>query len=128
MTLHTDPSKTKFLHMSPVLASGDVARDIKWYEDKMGFENVFDSTAYSEGPVDYAVLGRQNQYLHLQFQYPKDMTSTDIRFQVVNLNPLYEELKQTGAAKQEPWKTSWGTIEFGLLDLSGNRLTFFEDV
>ena len=52
MASHIDPSETKFLYMSPVLASADVARDIKWYEEKMGFKNVFDSTNYSEGQVD----------------------------------------------------------------------------
>ncbi len=39
-----DHNKTQFLHLSPVLASSDVARDIQWYEQKLGFKNVFDST------------------------------------------------------------------------------------
>ena len=122
--------KTKFLFMSPVLASADVAKDIEWYETKLGFKNVYDSTHYQEGPVDYAVVGRQNLYLHLQFQFPADMISTDIRFQVQNIMPLFEEFKANGLIddKQLQKQTAWHTCEFTFFDLSRNRLTFYEDL
>jgi len=61
-------NKTKFLHISPVLASSDVPRDIKW----SGFKNVYDRSAYQEGKIDYTVLGRGNLFFHLQFQFPDD--------------------------------------------------------
>ncbi len=124
-------SETKFLHISPVLASADVKRDIDWYENKLGFKNVYDSTVYQDSPViDYAVLGRQNLFFHLQFQYPKDMTCTDLKFQVSNIEPLIEELLANGLLKADRIhrKTAWNTIEFGLFDPSGNRITFFEDL
>ncbi|MCB0634242.1 MAG: VOC family protein [Saprospiraceae bacterium] len=122
--------ETTFLYMCPVLASSDVGRDIRWYEEKLGFENVFDSTRYAAGPVNYAVLGRQKLYLHLQFQYPQDMTSTDVRIEVKNIQPLFREYLKNGvieASAMRP-KTAWGTNEFGLFDPSGNRLTFLEDL
>lgn len=50
-------SETKFIHLSSVMASSDVFRDIQWYESKLGFQNVYDSSAYQEGKIDYAVLG-----------------------------------------------------------------------
>lgn len=123
-------SETKFLYMSPVLASADVARDVKWYENKLGFKNVYDSSAYQDGPIDYSVVGRQDLFLHLQFQYPKDMTSTDIRFQVQNIEPLFEEFVSNGllAPDKINRKTAWNTSEFGLFDPSSNRITFFEDL
>ena len=116
--------------MSPVLASTDVARDIAWYENKLGFKNVYDSSAYQNGPIDYAVVGRQNLFLHLQFQYPKDVTSTDVRFQVQNIEPLFKEYIDKGLVNPERInrKTAWNTTEFGVFDPSGNRLTFFEDL
>lgn len=122
--------ETTFLHISPVLASADVARDIAWYEQKLGFTNVYDSTHYSDGPVDYAVLGRQNLFLHLQFQFPEDMTSTDVRFQVQNINPLIDEYLRSGVLEQKHVheRTAWNTKECVFFDLSGNRLTFFEDI
>ena len=125
-----EQADTKFLYLSPVLASSDVARDIAWYENKLGFKNVFDSTRYSDGPVDYAVLGRQELYFHLQFQFQKDMTSTDIKFQVKNIDPLFQEYldKKIITADRMHRKTAWGTNEFGLFDPSKNRITFFEDI
>jgi catechol 2,3-dioxygenase-like lactoylglutathione lyase family enzyme len=125
-----EQAHTRFLFMCPVLASSDVARDISWYEGKLGFKNVFDSTDYSDGPVDYAVLRRQQLILHLQYQFPKDMTSTDVRIEVKHIQPLFREYLAKEVVKAEAMrlKTPWGTNEFGLFDPSGNRLTFLEDV
>lgn len=125
-----EQASTRFLYMCPVLASSDVPRDIQWYEKKLGFKNVFDSTHYSDGPADYAVLRRQKLILHLQYQFPKDMTSTDVRIEVKNIQPLFAEYVSKGVVKEEAMrlKTPWGTNEFGLFDLSRNRLTFLEDV
>lgn len=121
---------TKFLFMCPVLASSDVPRDIRWYEEKLGFKNVFDSTHYSDGPADYAVLRRQKLILHLQYQFPKDMTSTDVRIEVRNIQPLFEEYVAKDVVNREAMRlqTAWGTNEFGLFDPSGNRITFLEDI
>ncbi len=122
--------QTKFLFLSPVLASADVRRDVEWYEIKLGFKNVFDSTRYEAGPMNYAVVGRQELFLHLQFQFPKDMTATDVRIQVANIDPLFSEYLNSGIITPDRMrrKTAWGTDEFGLFDLSGNRITFFEDL
>ncbi len=122
--------ETKFLYMSPVLASSDVSRDIEWYENKLGFKNVYDSSAYQKGTIDYAVVGRQNLFLHLQFQYPKDMTSTDIKIEVKNIDPIIREFIGKGLITPDKVhrKTLWNTDEFGLFDPSGNRITFFEDL
>lgn len=121
---------TKLLHISPVLASSDVSRDIQWYETKLGFKNVYDSSAYSDGPIDYVVLGRDQLFFHMQFQFPKDMTSTDLKFQVQNIEPLFDELIANGLIP--PGKitrqTGWNTAEVSLFDPSGNRITFFEDL
>lgn len=123
-------STTKFLHLSPVLASSDVPRDIEWYESKLGFKNVYDSSAYSEGKIDYVVLGHGGLFFHMQFQFPDDMTSTDLKFQVQNIEPLFEELTAQGLIPpgKITRKTSWNTSEVSLFDLSGNRITFFEDI
>ncbi|MEM7368938.1 MAG: glyoxalase superfamily protein [Bacteroidota bacterium] len=125
-----DAGSTKFKHLSPVLASADVARDVAWYAEKLGFSNVFDSTQYSEGPMDYAVIGRQGFFMHLQFQFPQDMTSTDVRIEVLHIEAIFREFLMTKVVKHEAmkWKTAWGTKEFGLFDPSGNRITFLEDL
>lgn len=123
-------AETQFIHISPVLASADVPRDIEWYEAKLGFKNVYDSSRYQKGPIDYAVIGRQNLFFHLQFQFPDDMTSTDLKFKVTNIKPLFEGYVSKGLLTPDRLhkKTAWNTSEFSLFDPSGNRLTFFEDL
>ena len=129
LCLMDEGSNCRFLYLSPVLASSDVVRDTAWYEQKLGFRDVYNSSAYKQGPVDYAVVGRQDLYLHLQFQYPEDMTSTDVRIQVTNIPPLFEEFVSKGIIAPDRLRsTSWNTREFGLHDPSGNRITFFEDI
>jgi hypothetical protein len=125
-----DQRTTKFLYLSPVLASENVARDVAWYELQLGFKNVYDSTQYQDRPIDYAVVGRQDLYVHLQFQYPKDMISTDVRIQVENIKPLITELSAKGLITPDKVreKTNWNTKEFSLKDPSRNRITFFEDL
>ncbi len=125
-----DSKQTTFLHVSPVLASADVQKDVDWYKEKLGFTNVYDSTRYQDGPMDYAVVGRQGLYLHLQFQFPQDMISTDVKFEVKNIEPLIEEFVGKGILTVEKVhkKTPWNTTEFGIKDPSGNRITFLEDL
>ena len=126
----SENSKPQFLHMCPVLASSDVQRDVDWYEGKLGFKNVYDSSNYQVGPIDYAVLARENLFVHLQFQFIKDMNSTDLKIQVKNIEPLFEEYiaKNLISPDRIRRKTDWNTTEVGLFDLSGNRITFFEDL
>ena len=123
-------NQVKLKYLSPVLSSEDISRDIEWYQEKLGFKNVYDSSAYQKGKVDYAVLGRDNLFIHLQFQFPNDMTSTDIKFEVENIEALYKELLDTGiiTEKNINRKTSWNTSEACFFDLSGNRITFLQDI
>lgn len=123
-------NKTIFEYISPVLASSDVARDILWYKEKLGFQNVYDSTQYQEGPVDYVVLGRQKLFFHMQFQFPNDVINSDVKFQVKNIEPLYDEFLKSGVITEKNInrKTAWNTSECCFFDLNKNRLTFYEDV
>jgi hypothetical protein len=58
------------------------------------------------------------------------MTSTDVRIEVKNITPLFKEYLSKGIVQPDQFhaKTAWKTSEFGLFDLSGNRITFFEDI
>ncbi len=123
---------TKFLHLSPILPSLEVAKDIVFWEQKLGFKNVYDSTHYGEDPVNYAVLCRQNLFIHLQMQFPEDMANgnlSQVRFQVENIRPLFEEYIEAGVITKESFreKTAWGTNEFGFYDANKNAIFFYED-
>ncbi len=124
-------SATKFLKISPILPSSDVVRDIKWYEEKLGFKLGYNSGMYEEGTINYAVLNRQEISLHMQFQFPEDMakmTSFQIRIEVDNILPIFEEYKSNGVVKELRKNTPWGTTEFGFYDLNKNAIFFFEDL
>ena len=100
---------------------------MKWYEEKLGFKFMFDN---GDDPMICAGVARQGLEIHLQFQYPDDMLSTDIRFAVRNIDLLFQEYIKSGIVKPDAMRrnTDWGTHEFGLFDLSGNRILFYEDV
>jgi len=124
--------QTKFLHLSPILPSLDVAADIAFWENKLGFKNVYDSTHYGESPVNYAVLCRQGLYIHLQMQFPEDMANgnlTQVRFQVENIQPLFEEYLASGVISKDSFrkKTAWGTNGFGFYDTNKNAIFFYEN-
>lgn len=117
--------KTKFNSIMPVLPSADIERDVAWYKDKTGFEPVFWDNMY-------AVLNRDNLYLHLQWHAD---TETDpllggsvIRIDVKNIQPLFEEFVQRGTVKADAFKnnTPWHTNEFGFFDLNKNVIFIME--
>lgn len=124
---------TTFCHMNPVLPSTDVARDIAWHTEKLGFREFFSNTDPKHNRVDYAVLGRQGLYLHLQFQWPDDMAQMNgsaTRIQVENIGPLFKEFVERGSIAPDAFRenTPWGTNEFGLYDPNQNAIFFYEDV
>lgn len=125
-----DSGETIFNYTSPVLASENVARDAAWYENNLGFKNVYNSTHYQEGPMDYAVLRKQNQLIHLQFQFPEDMTSTDLKFQVQNLRHIQDQLlaQKVITEKNIYPNTAWETNEVRFFDPSRNRITLLESI
>lgn len=127
---NVDPEEIKFLFVSPLLDSEDLQRDLKWYEEKLRFKNVYDSSHYKAGPIDYAVIGRQNLYLHLQFQYPKDVKQTRVKFEVLGIEALFQQCVAAGIIYPDRIKrqTDWNTTEFGVLDPSGNKIIFIEDL
>ena len=126
---------TTFMYMSPILSSADVERDIRWYHEKMGFKLVYSSANYNDDdrPIDYAVVGRQNFFIHLQWHAG---TTDDpvhpgaIRIQVQNIKPIFEEFVARGTVPREKLRqnTPWETNEFGFYDLNNNAIFFMENV
>jgi hypothetical protein len=119
--------KTEFLGIIPVLPSADIARDIAWYKEKVGFEEMFSDHMY-------AGLYRDNIYIHLQWHAD---TETDpllggsvIRIDVKNLKPFFDDLIQRGTITPDALKTNtpWHTNEFGFFDLNKNAIFVMEGV
>jgi hypothetical protein len=118
---------TTFLHTIPVLPTIDIARDVRWYEEKMGLQ------VYFSDPM-YAVLYRDNLILHLQWHADTVddplLGGSVVRILVKNIQPLFEEFVQRGTVSQDKMRinTPWKTNEFGFFDLNQNAIFFAEDV
>lgn len=125
---------TEILQIIPVLPSADVERDILWYGEKTGFECRFRATVNDDKTVGYAVLGRQNHYLHLQWHADTEedplLGGSVIRILVKSILPLFEEFVERGTVTREDFRanTPWGTNEFGFYDLNKNAIFFLEEI
>lgn len=118
---------TTFLGIIPVLPSSDIARDLKWYEEKTGFTAVFADNMY-------AVLHRENLSIHLQWHADTDddplLGGSVIRLFVKNIQPVFDEFVQRKTVSADQFKadTPWQTNEFGFFDLNGNAIFVVEDL
>ena len=117
----------RFLSIVPVLPSADINRDVGWYKDKTGFEPIFSDNMY-------AVLNRENLYLHLQWHADTAedplLGGSVIRIAVKNIKPLFEEFVQRGTVAADKFKanTPWRTNEFGFFDLNNNAIFIMENL
>ncbi|MBV9963759.1 MAG: hypothetical protein JO072_16070 [Parafilimonas sp.] len=119
--------KTAFLGIIPVLPSANIARDLAWYKEKTGFEEVFSDNMY-------ACICRNNIYMHLQWHADTEsdplLGGSVIRLYVKNIQPLFDEFVQRGTITSNALKinTPWNTNEFGFFDLNKNAIFVMEDV
>lgn len=117
-------TKTKFIGVIPVIPSGDIERDLKWYEEKTGFGTTF----VADG---YAGLSRENIHLHLQWHANTEddplLGGSVIKVFVENIRPFFTELVERGTVSNDSLKqTAWKTNEFGFYDLNKNAVFFVE--
>ncbi|WP_428235606.1 VOC family protein [Gracilimonas sp.] len=119
-----------FLIISPVLPANDLKAEIEFFE-RLGFKNVYDSLNYSD-KLDYAVLHRDGQNIHLQFQFEKDMPAKNaaqqIKIWVNDLDALGSEFREKGFGIKRRDNTPWGTNEFGFYSPAHNAVIFVQDL
>ena len=117
---------TELLHTTPVLPSEDIERDVVWYEQY----TVFTATHHDNM---YAVLKRENLYLHLQWHADTEddplLGGSVVRIFVTNIAPIFSEFCQRGTVPKDKLSmhTPWGTHEFGFYDLNRNAIFIVED-
>src|SRR5690606_21810983 len=119
--------KTQTICIIPVLPSADIVRDIAWYEEKTGFKPIYQDKMY-------AVLQRENLYLHLQWHADTAddplLGGSVIRIFTKNIQPLFRELVERGAVHSSKFvsNTRWNTNEFGFYDLKVDSIFVIEEV
>jgi hypothetical protein len=125
---------TTFLNIIPVLPSADVERDIAWYKEKTGFKCLYKDNTDDGQRTSYAVLGRNNQYIHLQWHAGTEddplLGGSVIRIYVKHIKPLVEEFVQRGTITQDKFRTNspWQSNEFGFYDLNHIAIFIMEDL
>jgi len=117
----------EILNTIPVLPSADIARDVAWYNEKMGLETHF-------ADAMYAVLYRDKLCIHLQWHADTAddplLGGSVVRIYLKSIRPLFDELVQRGTITAGKLKTNtpWNTNEFGFYDLNKNAIFIMEDV
>lgn len=119
--------KSTIRRIIPVLPSQHITRDIVWYETQAAFQAVFHDDKY-------AVLRRDNIYLHLQWHADTDIDpllgGSVIRIEVAEIEFILEEFVRRGTVKMDALRrnTPWNTHEFGFYDLNKNAIFMMQEV
>lgn len=119
--------ETQLLHITPVLPSQDIERDVDWYEKYVGFQVV-------QKDQMYAVLKRQHLAIHLQWHAGTEddplLGGSVIKIFVKNLESIFIEFVERDVIKPEKLQlnTPWNTNEFGFYDLNKNAIFFIENL
>ncbi len=117
--------KTELLEISPVIPSQNIDRDLKWYEEYVGFKLV-------QKDDMYAVIRRANIFIHLQWHADTKedplLGGSVVKIFVKDINPIYEEFVKKGTIVPEKLRlgTPWNTNEFGFYDLNKNAIFIVE--
>ena len=114
-------------YICPVLPSADIARDVKWYEDKTGFRK-------THADDMYAVLQREHLWIHLQWHADTAddplLGGSVIRLFVEDIDPWLKEFVERGTVSSEKLRhhTPWNTHEFGFYDLNRNAIFVVQSI
>ena len=99
----------------PVLPAKSVAAAVAFYRDKLGFTQMFDMG-------NYAGIGRDGVEFHLYETQDKPVIA---RINVDGIDALYSSVPKDAMLAEEPLETKpWGLRQFGVVDPTGNRITF----
>lgn len=113
----------KLVSAVPVVPSQDIAATTTWYRDTLGF-----AVFHIEG--EYGIVGRDDVYIH--FWGPSGIkpmeSTTSIRLGVADIEEWHAhcialDIVHTNAPLQAQ---PWGATEFGITDIDGNLVMFFE--
>ena len=115
----------------PVIPVRNMTAALAFYQDKLGFTRVFDDAPGPDAEISYAGVRRGGVCLHLQTMAPdEDPTMPLIRIDVQNIDQLFEEYTGKGVISPDGKLEAkpWGSRDFGVYDVNGAALVFFEDL
>ena len=112
-------TKQTFGKAVPILASLDIARTLKFFEESLGFK-----TQHIED-FSYGMAARGDTEIHFwacDDKYIAENTSCYVR--VADISALHEELSAKLGTLQGVTKTAWGMAELYVYDPDGNLIKF----
>ena len=123
--------ETTFGNVAAVYPVDDVEKAVVWYQQMLGFEaQHINRDRTGEDPTNYAVLQRDRVWLHLVLREEAPggvMGRAMAQFSITNVDRVFEELRAKGATiMQELADQPWGSRDFHLSDLDGNRVWLSE--
>lgn len=113
---------TAFLRAIPRLATRDVTRSVEFYETHLGFS----ASLHLE---DYAILRRDAAEIHVgKLEIDSNANPILCRVDVRGITEFYERCRaQNIVHASDALSTNrWGRLEFSIVDLDGNVVTFAE--
>jgi len=107
----------------PIMPAVDLPRALAFYRERLGFQELFRTR-------DYAGVGRDGVEIHLALDSGRQRYTAGCRIRVRELASVYASCRAQGLVEPAmPLEAKpWGLLEFGIRDVEGNLLTFFEPV
>ena len=106
----------------PVLQSLNINDTVEFYENQLGFSKLH----HEDG---FAIMYRDDVYINFTGCNDKYLPeNTACRIRTTDVESLWQEFKPKNVTHPNaPLETTeYGTKEFGIIDVSGNLITFFE--
>ncbi|MAZ03873.1 MAG: glyoxalase/bleomycin resistance/extradiol dioxygenase family protein [Sneathiella sp.] len=121
MSISSDDAE--IISATPVLASLDIRKSVAFMISKLGFTEI-----YAEQGA-YGIVARGPVQIHFWACNDRSIAeATSCRLQVRGIESLYERCRQERIVHPNAplGRKPWGLIEFAILDLDGNLITFYE--
>ena len=112
-------------NISPILPVADLEAEIKFFE-RLGFQKVYNSLQYSS-ELDYVVLSRDGQTVHLQLFGEHDFYGQQVKIWVNDLDAIGEELDEKIISYNRRNNTPWNTSEIGMYSPARHAIYFVEE-
>lgn len=116
-----------FGEVTPILRVLDVAKADEFYLGFLGFAVDWDHRFDDDAPL-YRQISRGGLRLHLSEHHGDGTPGAHVRIAMCGVAEFQKELAEKAYRYMRPGldRTSWSTVETGVIDPFGNRLRFWE--
>ncbi len=117
---------TNLINISPVLPVQDIMAELSFFES-LGFSSIYDSLQYSS-TLDYSVIQRENQSIHLQLFKKGSFQGQQIKIWVTDIKLIERDLATSDLKVNKHFHTPWNTNEIGLYSPSNHAILFVQEI